>query len=62
MVIDATISKQGFIERADVVSGPSLLAQSALAAVKQAHYLPYKLNGEPVEVETTISIIFKLDD
>jgi protein TonB len=62
VVIEATISKQGVVEQARVVSGPSLLAEAALNAVNRARYQPYRLNGEPVEVETTINIIFTLDN
>lgn len=60
VVIEAIISKQGLVEQAHIVSGQPMLAQAALAAVIRAHYQPYKLNGEPVEVETTISIDFVL--
>lgn len=60
VVIEAIISKQGFVERAHVVSGQPILAQAALAAVSRARYQPYSLNGVPVEVETTISIDFVL--
>jgi periplasmic protein TonB len=60
VVIEAVISKQGSVEQARVVSGPPMLARAALAAVNQARYQPYRLNGEPVEVETTINIIFTL--
>lgn len=62
VVIEATISKQGFVEQAHVVSGPPMLAQAALTAVDRARYQPYKLNGDPVEVETTINIIFTLGE
>ena len=44
-----------------MVSGPSLLHQAAIDAVKQWRYRPYLLNGEPVEVETTINVDFTLD-
>jgi protein TonB len=44
-----------------VVSGPALLRQAALDAVKQWLYRPYLLNGQPVEVETAVSVEFKLD-
>ncbi|MGH9587315.1 MAG: TonB family protein [Acidobacteriaceae bacterium] len=60
VVIDALISKQGRVEKAHVVSGQPMLAQAALAAVSRARYQPYKLNGQPVEVETTININFVL--
>lgn len=60
VVIDALISKQGLVEHAHVVSGEPMLAQAALAAVSRARYQPYRLNGQPVEVETTININFVL--
>ena len=61
VVVEAVISKQGTVERARVVSGSPMLVQAALNAIQQARYEPYRLNGDPVEVETTISIIFRLD-
>lgn len=60
VVIQATISKTGTIENARVVSGNAMLQQAAMDAVRSARYKPYLLNGEPVEVETTINIIFNL--
>ena len=61
VVVEATISTQGLVEHARVVSGPPILATAALSAIAQARYEPFKLNGDPVEVETTISVIFKLE-
>lgn len=58
--LKATIAKDGTIEDLRVVSGPEKLQQSALDAVKQWTYKPYLLNGEPVEVETTINVIYTL--
>jgi protein TonB len=60
VVLQATISKQGTIENLHVVSGPAMLQQSALDAVKQWRYRPYLLNNDPVEVETTVNVIFTL--
>ncbi|MGD0739847.1 MAG: TonB family protein [Terracidiphilus sp.] len=60
VVLQATIGRDGLIEDLQVVSGPDLLQQAALDAVKQWRYRPYLLNGEPVEVRTTINIIFTL--
>jgi len=60
VVLQATISKQGTIENLHVVSGHPMLVQSALQAVRQWRYKPYYLNGEPVEVETTINVNFNL--
>jgi periplasmic protein TonB len=60
VVLQATISKSGTIENLRVVSGPPMLQQAALDAVAQWRYRPYLLNGQPVEVETTVSVEFKL--
>ncbi|MGD0800544.1 MAG: energy transducer TonB [Terracidiphilus sp.] len=60
VVIQATISKTGVVENAHVVSGPTMLRQAAMDAVKTWRYRPYLLDGEPVEVETTVSVNFSL--
>jgi len=60
VVLQATISKQGAIENLQLVSGHPMLTQAAIEAVKQWKYKPYFLNGEPVEVETQITVIFSL--
>ncbi|HUA15917.1 MAG TPA: TonB family protein [Verrucomicrobiae bacterium] len=56
----ATISKTGTITKVKVLSGPTQLARAASDAVKQWKYAPYLLNGEPVEIETQVTIDFKL--
>jgi protein TonB len=60
VILQAVISKEGTIENLHVVSGHPLLTQSALDAVKQWRYRPYILNGDPVEVETTVEVHFTL--
>ena len=62
VVVEAMISKAGRIESAHVTSGPPMLRQAALDAVAAARYRPYLLSGEPVEVETTITVVFKLGE
>jgi protein TonB len=59
--LQATISRDGTIENLRVVDGPALLRAAAVNAVQQWRYRPYLLNGDPVEVETTINVDFKLD-
>lgn len=59
--LHAIIAKNGSIESLDVISGPPLLQAAALDAVRQWRYQPTQLNGEPVEVETTIDVIFTLN-
>jgi protein TonB len=59
--LQASISCDGAIENLRVLDGPPLLQQAAIDAVKQWRYKPYLLNGQPVEVETTINVEFQLD-
>ncbi len=56
VVLTATISKEGNIINLKLVSGHPLLADAATEAVKQWKYRPYLLNGEPVEIETTVTV------
>jgi periplasmic protein TonB len=60
VVLRAVISKNGSIEQLQFVSGPPLLMKAAMDAVKQWHYRPTVLNGNPVEVETTVDVVFAL--
>jgi protein TonB len=60
VVLQATISKTGTITNLHVVSGPPMLQSGALEAVRGWRYKPYLLNGEPVEVETTVNVVFNL--
>jgi periplasmic protein TonB len=60
VVLSALIGKDGSIQNLHVVSGHPMLTNSALEAVKEWKYKPYILNGEPVEVETTINVNFSL--
>jgi periplasmic protein TonB len=60
VVLFATISKAGTIENLRVLSGHPLLVGAAVDAVKQWRYRPYILNGEPIEVETEITVNFVL--
>lgn len=60
VVLQALIGKDGSIQNLRVVSGHPMLTNSALEAVRQWKYKPYYLNGEPVEVETTINVNFTL--
>ena len=57
---EATIAKDGTIQNLKLISGPPLLVQSAMQAVQQWQYKPTLLNGEPVEVLTTIDVNFTL--
>ena len=58
--MEATINKEGNISNLKVISGDAVLARAATEAVKQWRYKPYYLNGEPVEIQTQITVNFKL--
>jgi protein TonB len=60
VILHAIISRDGRITALDIVSGSPLLVTAALDAVRQWRYRPTLLNGDPVEVETTITVIFRL--
>lgn len=60
VVLAAIIGKDGTIQNLHVISGHPLLTQAALDAVKQWRYRPYILNGEPVEVDTQVTVNFNL--
>jgi len=50
----------GIVVTVDAVSGPEILRQAAVDAVKQWTYRKYLLNGQPAEVETTVTVNFSL--
>jgi len=60
VVLHAVLDFDGTVLGLQFVSGPPELMQSAIDAVKQWRYQPTLLNGEPVQVDTTISVVFKL--
>jgi len=60
VVLHAVIAKDGTIQELQYVSGPPLLMKAAMDAVKEWRYKPTTLNGEPVEVDTTIDVVFTL--
>jgi protein TonB len=61
VVLSAVISKTGEIQNLVLISGHPMLVPAAIAAVKQWRYRPYLLNGEPVEVETTVNVNFEIN-
>jgi len=61
VTLDAVISTDGIIENLRVTGGHPMLVPAAIEAVKQWRYKPYLLNGNPVEVQTTITVNFTLN-
>jgi len=60
VLLSAIIGKNGSISNTKLIKGDPILFQAALAAVKQWKYKPYTLNGQPIDVQTEISVNFKL--
>jgi protein TonB len=55
------IGTDGTMKQLEVISGHPMLQKAALDAVRQWRYQQTLLNGEPVEVDTTIDVIFSLN-
>lgn len=62
VIIDAILDEQGNVVEAKVTSGPPLLIQSALDAVRRWRYEPTYLNDEPVSVQLNVTVTFHLND
>jgi len=60
VIVEAVISRVGAIESLHVVSGPPMLQGAEIDAIRRARYKPYRLNGEPTEVQTMITVVFRL--
>jgi periplasmic protein TonB len=60
VLLHAIIAKDGTVQEVQYISGPPLLMKSAMDAVKEWRYQPTTLNGDAVEVDTTISVVFTL--
>ncbi|MGA9815188.1 MAG: TonB family protein [Terriglobales bacterium] len=58
--LQANISKTGSITGVKQLNGDPILGRAATDAVRQWKYKPYFLNGEPIEIQTQITVIFKL--
>jgi protein TonB len=60
VVLQAKISPTGKVTNLQVITGPPMLRQSAIDAVKTWQYKPFTLDGQPTEVDTTINVVFSL--
>jgi len=60
VTLDGVITEDGRLRQLKVVDGDPILAGAAMQAVSKWRYHPYKLNGEPIRMGTTITLIFKL--
>lgn len=60
VILKLTIDRTGRVINLSIISGDPLLTEAAMDAVGQWTYKPYTLNGEPVEVETTVKVSFRM--
>ncbi len=60
VILHAIIGKDGVVQQIQVKQGPCMLDEAAIRAVRQWRYSPTTINGSPVEIDTTISVIFTL--
>jgi TonB family protein len=58
VVLEGTVSERGQVEDLRVVSGPAVLTEAAMDAVRKWRYTPYTLNGKPIRKQTLINISF----
>lgn len=62
VILKARITKTGEVSDLQAECGPEILQEASLKAVREWKYRPYLLRGEPVEVLTTIKVVFTLGD
>jgi protein TonB len=60
VVLHVLVGADGRVESAVPLSGPEVFRQPAMDAVTQWIYRPYLLNGQPVEVDTIVTVNFNL--
>jgi TonB family protein len=60
VLLHAIIAKDGAVQQLEYISGPRLLSKSAMDAVRQWHYRPMLLDGQRIEVDTKISVVYTL--
>jgi len=60
VILDATVAEDGSVHKVTVVSGPGILANAAIIAVRKWRFSPAMLNGKPLEVQKRITIAFKM--
>jgi TonB family protein len=60
VVLEVHIGPDGFVEQIKVVSGEPVLADAARMAVKQWRFKPHRVNGQAAEMQTTITLNFRL--
>jgi protein TonB len=60
VVLRVLIGVDGTVKDMQYVSGPRILVQATMDGVRQYKYRPTMLNGQPVEVDTTVETVFEI--
>jgi protein TonB len=59
IVLDIVVGRDGSVVEMRPLSGPDVLARAAMETVRWWRFEPYRVNGEPGVVETTVAVEFK---
>ncbi len=59
IVLDVVVGRDGSVVDIRAVNGPEVLAQAAMDALRWWRFKPYRVDGQPVVVETTVAVEFK---
>jgi TonB family protein len=59
IALDIVIGRDGTIATMRPLNGPDMLARAAMDALRWWRFEPYRINGEPAVVETTVAVEFK---
>jgi protein TonB len=59
IALDIVVGRDGSVVGMHALNGPELLARSAMDALRWWKFEPYRVNGEPVAVQTTVAVEFK---
>jgi TonB family protein len=61
VVLHIVVGTDGAVSQCDTLSGPSMLIDAAADAIRKSRFRPTRLNGDPVEVDTTVGVLFQVD-
>src|ERR1700676_3391612 len=59
VALDIVVGRDGSVENVHALNGPEVLARAAMDALRWWKFQPYRVNGEPAVVETTVAVEFK---
>jgi TonB family protein len=59
IALDIFVSQDGSVVGMRALNGPDVLSKAAMDALRWWKFSPYRVNGEPVEIETTVAVEFR---